>query len=361
MQIAQAFLKRFVELGTNSAHRLGRDLFFRTEVVITGLLFFLCLTNIIIVTVSIDKLHFEIASLIIDSVTTMLTSGNLNPSIVSPEIIASLHQIRDQYVIIAGTASIIITLILGYIAARVALIPTKNALISQKQFIGNIAHELRTPLSIVRANEENMLFELKKNPALTAMAISNLEELDRIAGIINNLLSLNAFHHVEGIEFSPVNIGNVLKSATEATKQLALSKGISIEQHIDHTELAWGNESGLLQIAINIIKNAIIYTPKNGQVTIATGSRSDLYVSFEISDTGVGIEKEKLERIFEPFYQINTSRSKIGGGSGLGLAIVDELVKAHNGIITIKSIPHKGTKVFVQIPKQQKKGKELRH
>lgn len=314
------------------------------------MLFFICFLNLAIIAASTHYLHLEIAGVVIDTVTGLIASGNLTPSATNKLMLEQLTNVRNSHMLIVGSISITVTLLFGYVVARIALAPTRGALIAQKQFIGNIAHELRTPLSIVKANNEIILFEAKKSPEILPLAEGNIEEINRIAGIINNLLTLNAFQHTEQLEFAFVNVSEVLHEAINTFARLTKNKHITLSSTIDDDLYAWGNKSAIAQIVMNLLKNAIIYTPDEGSVFISAYATSDYFVQFEIIDTGIGIEREKLRRIFEPFYQVDPSRSKRSGSSGLGLAIVSELIKLHHGRITVRSTPGVGTTIEVGLP-----------
>lgn len=338
-------------------NKIRGDLFLRTEIIIIGTLFFLCFANVAIIAVAFHKLHLDIATVVISSITEVIVGGNLsllNATSTTSMLFANLTEIRDVYLTVIAAVSVIITLLFGYIVARIALAPARNALIAQKQFIANIAHELRTPLSIVKANSEILLLQKEQSTDADAIIRSNIEELDRISGIINNLLTLNTFRHAHHLNFQWVRLGDMAQDAVHKLERFARSKNIRLALETDDTHLVRGNKSALAQITMNLVKNAIVYTPQEGLVRVTTRNASATSVMLEIIDNGIGIEREKLRRIFEPFYQVDPSRSKRSGSSGLGLAIVSELVKFHNGKIAIQSTPQEGTTVTVELPSKDK-------
>lgn len=295
----------------------------------------------------------DVASSVITTVTESIATGTLNATSTSETMLADLKVIRDTNLTIVIAVSLILTLLFGYVVARIALGPTRNALASQKQFIGNIAHELRTPLSIVKANSEILLSQNGQDQEATEMIKSNIEELDRISGIINNLLTLNTFRHSSHMNFSSVDIGDVVRDALNKFEELATKKGIVLDADIEENLSVWGNKSALDQITMNLIKNAIVYTPKQGSVFVKAHILKDR-VTIEIRDTGIGITRKELKRIFEPFYQVDPSRSQGKGSSGLGLAIVSELVKLHHGKISLRSTPKIGTTAIIELPSEHK-------
>ena len=148
----------------------------------------------------------------------------------------------------------------GYLIARFALTPTRNALATQKQFIGNIAHELRTPLSIIKTNTEVRMFDSDLSSRARAIHKSNLEELDRISDIINNLLSINALIRPEKIQFENVDVGDIIHRVVGKLSYLAKAKSLQIKTKIAKERIAWANTTALEQIVMNILKNAINHT-----------------------------------------------------------------------------------------------------
>lgn len=347
MQTAQVLLKQFGASVIEFAGRFRRDLFWKTEFVIVGILFFLCLTNLIIVAISSHYLHLEVASVVLESVTAALTDDGVDGV---SAMGSQLRDVRNVHLFVTGSLSIVATILFGYIVARIALAPTRNALTAQKQFIANLAHELRTPLSIVKANTEIMLLESTHNPEITSLSQSNIEELDRISGIINNLLTLNTFRHKEHLELSSIDLTSLLRHSTRPFERLIESGELKVFKDIENELYAWGNRSALDQIVMNLVKNAIIYTPPGGSIRISARTVSRALIEIEVKDSGIGIAEEKLHRIFEPFYQVDPSRSGQRGSSGLGLAIVSELIKLHHGKILVSSTPGVGTTVQVQLP-----------
>lgn len=241
-------------------------------------------------------------------------------------------------------------LLFGYLIAFIALKPTREALSSQKQFIGNIAHELRTPLSVIKTNMEVALLEGTMDKKMREFLVDNVDELDRSSDIINNLLSFNTIQNPEEIVFANTNLGSVIDGVLDKLKQLANSKNIYLSVEKGEFLIVWGNESALEQIAMNVIKNALVYTERGGVVHIALAPNYRGYIELLVSDNGLGINQGSLLHVFEPFYRADESRARQLGGSGLGLTIVSELVKLHGGKISIKSAEGEGTTVFIAIP-----------
>ena len=286
----------------------------------------------------------SIASGIIDIVAS-------HGTVTAAGIMARIEQTREAEFIRLFVISFGAALFFGILIMRATLSPAKNALAAQKRFIGNIAHELRTPLSIIKTNTEVLMLEHQEDKELHATLQENVSEVDRASDIINNLLSLNTYLDPGRIKFTETDMIPVVKDAVHALRQLAERKKIDITVHTRgeyHTVL--GNETALEQVVINIIRNAISHTPANGAISITLEPDYLGSIVTTIQDTGSGIAQVDLLHIFEPYYRAESSRVRAKGGSGLGLTIVSEIVKAHRGTIAVQSAIGHGTSVKVAIP-----------
>ncbi len=280
------------------------------------------------------------------------TSGAIAPSIVE-----ELQQLKTENLGIIVISTVLTTALFGYIIARITLAPTRNALAAQKQFIGNIAHELRTPLSVLKTNTEVSLLENNMAPDVKATLESNVEELDRISEIINNLLSLSALVRPERVEFNSIDLSTVVSDVVEKFSALAKRGEHQVTVRKGPDTAVWGNPTALTQIVSNLLKNAITYTPRGGHIRVSVEPSPNNHVELIVQDSGVGIARKDLYRIFEPFYRGDPSRNRRAGGSGLGLAIVSELIKMHHGKVTIRSSVGRGTTVAVLLPGVAGRGK----
>jgi signal transduction histidine kinase len=304
-----------------------------------------------IVSASFNYNTADVSSAIVSGIQTSLSTTS--PTAVAPDIVSEVQNIRTQNFTTVLVLIALATIIFGYIIARITLAPTRNALTAQKQFIGNIAHELRTPLAIIKTNTEIALLEEKLDKDLREMHTSNIEELDRISEIINNLLSLSALINPGKMTFRPVDLTQLVSTVVQKYERLA-----EVSQHkvtVHYAQHAWinGNATALTQVIGNLVKNAINYTPPKGSVTIAVSPTPFDEIELYVHDTGIGISRKDLDRIFEPFYRAEQSRNRAKGGSGLGLSISAELVKLHNGRISIRSQQGRGTTVTVLFPALQ--------
>lgn len=241
---------------------------------------------------------------------------------------------------------------------RLSLKPARDNLRHQKLFISNVAHELRTPLSIIKTNSEVALMDPGLNPELGATFKEILGELNRISDIINNLLSLNTLARPERMQFKNLDLGPLAEAVVARYQALARERSIKLSLRHERGSIVWGNAVALEQVMSNIVKNALSYTPQkdNGSVQV-TLRPQEAMVLFEVIDTGVGLSQEELLHIFEPFYRADSSRNRKGAeeGSGLGLTIVNEMVRVHRGKIHVQSRRKNsrrpgGTTVSVMLP-----------
>lgn len=265
---------------------------------------------------------------------------------------------------------IFVALIAGMLLSRFTLGPARDTARYQKLFISNIAHELRTPLSTIKTSSEVALIDEKLDPDLKKTFKEIIEELNRVSEIINNLLSLSTLTRPERMHFSSVDIAPLAEAVVRRHQPLARERKIKMTLRKEPGAVVWGNAIAVEQVMMNLIKNALAYTPKDSGGTIVVTVRpeppagktgSTGMVLFAVADSGIGISQEDLSHIFEPFYRADISRNRTvkKGGSGLGLTIVNEMIRSHHGRIHIESQKRKGTTVSVYLPQGGAKGKEV--
>jgi len=222
----------------------------------------------------------------------------------------------------------------------------------RREFVANVSHELRTPLTTIKSYTETLL-DGALNDEEVSMQFLNVinEETDRMTRIVNDLLELSRLDNKEArFNKKPINLSKVLAAAVSKMKVNAKKKGITICENVkEDLPLCYADADKMEQVFQNILSNAIKYTPEGGNITVNLWSESNFVIT-SIKDTGIGIPREDLPRIFERFYRVDKTRSREFGGTGLGLSIAKEIVKAHEGEIEIKSELGKGTEVTVKIP-----------
>lgn len=221
-----------------------------------------------------------------------------------------------------------------------------------KQFSGDASHELRTPLTILKGETEVGLRWAKQPDEFRKILESSMEEIDRMSRIIDDLLLLaKSESGQKPLAIKELSLSDLLQELYLQGRTLAEAKGIEVLLHPNVTEeiRIRGDELRLRQVFLNLITNAIKYTPDHGRVEISLDVAGDEVV-VTVSDTGVGIAPEHLPHIFERFYRIDSARNRQDGGTGLGLAIVQSFVKAHQGRIEVNSLPGQGSSFAIFLP-----------
>ena len=219
-----------------------------------------------------------------------------------------------------------------------------------RQFSADASHELRTPLTIMRGEIELALRTTKTPEEYRRVLASSLEEILRMTSIINNLLTLaKADQGVHEVKLSEVNLAELIEELYGDSEALAEHKRIhvSLKNNIPITIV--GDKVRLRQLFLNLIDNAIKYTPDGGSVTLSVERRNGMAL-FEVEDTGIGIPPQDINRIFDRFYRVDKGRSRELGGAGLGLSIAKWIAELHRGSITVKSEPDKGSTFTVHLP-----------
>lgn len=218
----------------------------------------------------------------------------------------------------------------------------------EKQFIGDVAHELKTPVATMRGGIELALSKDRPSKEYKKALEENLIDVNRLSTLIKNVLDLAWIGAGNSnIDNNHFNLSSALGELKEIATRLASARHITIKGEISGEINVPGSEDKITRAILNVIDNAIKYTPSKGTVFISLHKAKNNAV-IEIKDSGVGIPEKELEHIFERFYRgTNTSKTL---GSGLGLAIAHGIIKTHNGDIEVKSKVGKGTLVVVKLP-----------
>jgi len=335
-------------LGTAFADKYRFDPFLRTQINVIGMLIAFSMLLVALVGILMDYLYHDISLAVVSGVRDSILMQSGVP--VSGNPFQALQQLRVENLSAIAFAAAVTTIAFGYLLTRVALSPTRTALASQKQFVGNIAHEIRTPLSVIKTNTEVALLGDNLDAETRQTLVNIVEESDRMSDIINNLLSLSASIRPERIEFSVVDVGPVVSDVVRKLEGLARLRMLDLTVRRSEDCRVWGNHAALEQILTNIVKNAINHTSRGGHISITAEEIGTSHVEIAVKDSGTGIAREDLFHIFEPFYRAEPSRNRAKGGSGLGLAIVSELVRLHRGKITVRSAIGRGTTVVITLP-----------
>jgi signal transduction histidine kinase len=220
------------------------------------------------------------------------------------------------------------------------------------EFSSHVAHELKTPLAIMRGELELALSETRDVDEYRRVIAVTLEETDRMIRIIKDLLLLAKFdYNPEVFRFEKFDLTLFLKEIYEQSRILADSKQIAVQCDFpDAAIFINGDKTHLRRLFFNLINNAVTFTPAGGKIHLSLAV-SVHAASIEIRDTGIGISPENLSRIFAKFYRIpNPRQDTASSGSGLGLSIARSIARAHKGDIAVVSRPGKGAVFTVTLP-----------
>jgi len=230
----------------------------------------------------------------------------------------------------------------------------------RNDFVANVSHELKTPLTAMKIVSESLLHQEKSDIYIYRDFLKDIDsEVDRLNKIIDNLLSLvDMDQEALQIEYQLTYVNYLIEKLIRSLKPLAEHKKINlIFTEIDKIQIEL-DQIKIQQALSNIIYNAIKYTPERGTVHITLYNENNAAV-IKIEDNGIGISADSLPHIFEKFYRVDKARSRLTGGTGLGLAIAQQIIVLHQGKIEVTSQLNEGTKFYVYLPKIIKKTLKL--
>ena len=230
----------------------------------------------------------------------------------------------------------------------------------RQDFVANVSHELRTPLTTIKGYAETLLEGAWKEEVAYPFIEVIKRHADRLTKIVEDLLALSK---IESKEFQlrkeQLPVSDLIEDAVDLVKERAEKKQISIARHPGLSFPAIdGDRDYLEQVLVNLLDNAIKYTPEGGRIEISVQEKEDQEVLFLVRDNGIGIPREDLSRIFERFYRVDKGRSQEMGGTGLGLSIVKHIVQAHGGRVWAESQLGKGSSFFFTLPRHAGMKKE---
>jgi len=220
-----------------------------------------------------------------------------------------------------------------------------------RQFAADVTHELRTPLTILRGETEIALRSKRNSEQITQVLESNLEEISRMSYLIEDLLLLSKSDLGEiPLQMEALDLSGLVMELHHQAQLLAENKQISVNLNAPQEQIIVQADSlRLRQVLLNLLTNAIKYTPEEGKIGIELKVNTES-VEVAITDNGIGMTDEHLKKIFERFYRIDKTLNRNDGGSGLGLAIVKWIVDSHNGQVIVKSTPGQGSCFTIILP-----------
>jgi len=226
----------------------------------------------------------------------------------------------------------------------------EKAFISQKNFSANVAHELKTPLACIIASIQ--VLQLDDNSTIEEYKETlddTLKNAQRLSTLVNDMLEMNNNFDIN--RYQNFEAKEIFDKITEEFSKEIKNKNIEVENSIINTQL-YGERSLLFRAFSNIIYNAVRYNKQNGEIKITAKSEDSNSVNISVYDTGIGIPEDEIDKIFEPFYCIDKSRSKELGGNGLGLYIVKSIIDKHKGVIKVQSEINVSTTIEIKLPKK---------
>ncbi len=219
-----------------------------------------------------------------------------------------------------------------------------------RRFTADASHELRTPLTVLRGELEAIAQRPRLDDDAGATIGSSLEETERLSGIVESLLAISRLDAGEArMERARINFAELAVGTAEQMRLLAEDKSIALSCEANVRVEVEGDSARLKQVIVNLLDNAIKYTPEGGNVRLRI-SAVDSKAVLEVEDNGVGIPDQALLHVFERFYRVDKARSRQMGGVGLGLAIVKSIVSAHDGEIAVESTEGNGSSFRVTLP-----------
>lgn len=250
---------------------------------------------------------------------------------------------------LTGLLCMILSVFGSFFMANKAMIPIQNAWKQQKEFLADASHEFRTPLAVIQTNLEIVRDNPEETVESQAHWLDNIyEETVCMTKLVESLLFLaRADSHQQLLTHDCFLLDQAIVTATELFRPVATAQGVTLDLEIQDDIPYYGDESKLRQVVVILLDNAIRHTPTRGKITVNL-KQSHHEILLSVTDTGEGINPEHLDKIFERFYQSDSSRSK--GGTGLGLSIAQWIIENHNGSIKVASTLGKGSIFTIHLP-----------
>ena len=219
-----------------------------------------------------------------------------------------------------------------------------------RRFVADASHELRTPLTILKGELEDFVQKPQLTPDWRDRLGSALEEVDRLTNIVEGLFAISRLDAGEAAtEWVKFDLAQLVSATADQMSLLAEDKKIQLKCNGSSGVWVEGDRARLKQVVVNLLDNAIKYTPEGGAIEMNVSAQNGKAV-LEVADTGIGIPPQALPRIFERFFRVDSARSRQQGGAGLGLSIVKSICTAHHGSVQAISTPGQGSRFRVELP-----------
>ncbi len=221
----------------------------------------------------------------------------------------------------------------------------------RRDFVANVSHELRTPVAVIVANTEILRDGGVDASRAAALLEATARHAERLSRLIADLLDLSRIESgATTLSKSAVSLADASERAVDAVRARAEAKGHRIEVTVDRALVASADPKALDQVLVNLLDNAVKYTPANGRIRVVASSLPD-GAELAVEDDGPGVSPEHRARLFERFYRVDAGRSRDMGGTGLGLAIVKHLVEAMGGTVRVEPLVPNGSRFVVRLPR----------
>ncbi|MES2623015.1 MAG: HAMP domain-containing sensor histidine kinase [Patescibacteria group bacterium] len=272
----------------------------------------------------------------------------LNPE-VRNMIVKRTGDIIQGRIMIIDIAILSVIVLLSFFLTNKTLGPIRENIQKQKRFVADASHEMRTPIAVIISGLEVVLRNKDLNvESARETLVETLAEMKEFSKLSTHLLDISRYDAGIQVDFNNVDITEVIESAVQKTKLLAADKKIELTSSFEEQRgIVMGNKIELYRLFYNIVHNAIKYTQADGKIIVHGERKNKKYVA-TITDTGIGMDKETISKIFDPFFQGDKSRSS--GGAGLGLTLAKRIVENHKGSLQIQSKIGDGTKISISFP-----------
>ncbi len=221
----------------------------------------------------------------------------------------------------------------------------------RRDFVANVSHELKTPLSAIRGFAETLADGALEDPqAAERFTRRILRQCERLEALLSDLLTLSRLEHPAASSgWAPVDMRSIVEEAVELTSDAAADRGLEISVDLETVRHFDGDAEALARLSTNLLENAVKYNRPEGRVEVRLFERAEVMI-LEVTDTGIGIPPGALERLFERFYRVDKGRSREEGGTGLGLAIVKHAAQLHGGKVEVESELGRGSTFRALLP-----------
>ncbi len=261
----------------------------------------------------------------------------------------TLHNLKERLPIAkTGDELERLSVSLNHMIARL-----EDAFQQNRRFTADASHEMRTPLTIMRGELESIVEGVGTPEDVRATAASILDEVQRLARIVEGLFAISRLDAGEAqAQWQPFDLAALATGTAEQMCLLAEDKGIAITSNAPKKVIVNGDRARMKQVVVNLLDNAIKYTPEGGSIRLSVIACDDKAV-LEVEDSGIGIPADAQPHIFDRFFRVDAARSRDLGGAGLGLSIVKSICTAHGGRVNFQSIEGKGSRFKVELPLSQ--------